>query len=250
MINKRNDFKLVRFIKFNNSNKLERVDITKSFTVLVFSNSTVILTKHTFEIVKQVKGFFEKIVESNYSLFMSSKKLKYLQRFCFLTQTETKYELPSNQKLTNFTVCSENKFLIGIAKHLNSARNSSLVFWVANNPKFLFHYDFKKIIRNVKILNESQLAIYSKHVFKVFDTNTLKETMTLKFDKEIKKMFIKSHNALFLQFSDQSFRKILVDSQQEKKIKKFGQNSILIFLEQYVKFYEMQDIYSMIHIAN
>lgn len=237
-------------MKFNSTNKLERVDLTESFTILVFSNSSLILTKNNFEIVKQVEGFYQKTYENNYSLFMISRELNYLKRFCFVSQTETIYKPPSNHQVTNFTVCPQNSFIVATTKHMNSARNSSLVFWVMNNSKFLFQYDFKKIMRSVKILSESKLILNSKHGVRIFDTNCLKEIMNLEFEQEIKNLFVKNQDEIFLKFLDKSYRKVWLNSKQEKKIKKFGQKSILVFLKEYKKFYEMQDIYSMIHITN
>jgi hypothetical protein len=105
-------------------------------------------------------------------------------------------------------------------------------------------------MRSVKVLSESKLVLNSKHGVRVFDTKCLRKVMNLEFQQEIKNLFVKSQDEIFLKLHDKSYRKVLLNSKQEKKIKKFGQNSILIFLKDYKKFYEMQDIYSMIQVAD
>ena len=155
----RQTLRVSKFIKFKQSVNLKNIQNTLSFCVLFFSKTTLILRKSTFKRVREIKSSFERCLEIDYNLVFFSPKKSQIIKISMIDFRSQNFVLPPEHILISLEGCPTKKFLVGITRHRNLLA-FSLVFWVWDNPNFLYIFDLNPPVENVKILGLNSLVVF------------------------------------------------------------------------------------------
>lgn len=165
--------KLIKFMRFRESNSLQKVTCTESYCILFFLKATLILNKTNFQKIHESNLSFENAIQIEKNLILSSKQRNAIIRISTETLETQPYNLPFEHNLINLAACPYKKFLVAVTRN-RVIGTHAILFWLWDLQDFVYIFDGKPIPNGISILGPSRLVVYGGKSLRVFDSDKIK----------------------------------------------------------------------------